>query len=147
MLEALCELIDSPLSGCRSPDRPRWDRIDVDIILLFETSLRKVVEMHPVPMNVSMVRQSPGPQDFRTALVFGRTCPQVRFHAVQPPDLWSPGMQVNDAMLKEDRRWLSDRQRLNATFSQFIKRMEALVSCHPHPVRIASESAGCPGRP
>ncbi len=36
-------------------------------------------------------------------------------------------MQVNDAMLKEDRRWLSDRQRLNATFSMFIKRMESLV--------------------
>ena len=31
-------------------------------------------------------------------------------------------------MLKEDRRWMSDRQRLNATFSLFIKRMEALVS-------------------
>ena len=30
-------------------------------------------------------------------------------------------------MLKEDRRWLSDRQRLNATFSMFIKRMESLV--------------------
>ena len=37
------------------------------------------------------------------------------------------GTQVNDAMLKEDRRWLSDRQRLNATFSMFIKRMESLV--------------------
>lgn len=56
--------------------------------------------------------------------------------------MWCPGMQVNDAMLKEDRRWLSDRQRLNATFSQFIKRMEALVSCRPYPVRIATESAG-----
>ena len=56
-------------------------------------------------------------------------------------------MQVNDAMLKEDRRWLSDRQRLNATFSQFIKRMEALVSCHPYPVCIATESAGYPGTP
>ena len=41
---------------CRSPERPRWDRIDSDIISLFETSLRKVFEMHPVPMNVSMVR-------------------------------------------------------------------------------------------
>jgi hypothetical protein len=39
--------------------------------------------------------------------------------------LW---VQVNDAMLKEDRRWMSDRQRLNATFSMFIKRMESLVS-------------------
>ena len=56
-------------------------------------------------------------------------------------------MQVNDAMLKEDRRWLSDRQRLNATFSQFIKRMEALVSIHPYPVCIATESAGYPGTP
>ena len=41
---------------CRSPERPRWDRIDSDIISLFEISLRKVFEMHPVPMNVSMVR-------------------------------------------------------------------------------------------
>ena len=47
------------LFWCRSPDRPRWDRIDSDIIALFETSLRKVFEMHPVPMNVSMVRSSP----------------------------------------------------------------------------------------
>ena len=43
------------------------------------------------------------------------------------PSSWLLSMQVNDAMLKEDRRWLSDRQRLNATFSMFIKRMESLV--------------------
>ena len=148
VVEALCELMHSPLPACRSPERPRWDRIDADIIALFETSLRKVVEMHPVPMNVSMVRQPPGPLDSYLSVAFSCTCFQICLAVpVQPPDMLSPGMQVNDAMLKEDRRWLSDRQRLNATFSQFIKRMEALVSCHPHPLRVAAESAGCPGSP
>lgn len=52
-------------------------------------------------------------------------CGNLREVLINSGALWA---QVNDAMLKEDRRWMSDRQRLNATFSLFIKRMEALVS-------------------
>ena len=160
---------DRPWIPCRSPDSPRWDRIDSDIIELFETSLRKVFEMHPVPMNVSMVRvrhlhsslriqhagsrspswscQDGGNSDAACVwplqnakivrLGWLHRCKTVclevnclcacQVQTTVPLTGKCAYMQVNDAMLKEDRRWLSDRQRLNATFSMFIKRMESLV--------------------